>query len=128
VISVTRTAQVEVRSGGVSRPLTWYTMSIQSGSRMQRVCTGTLVHYEQTVRRSVPPLDPGAADRRGGGGCESLPHLHSYRITMQTIFRGGHWLHGRGVTVNNHTTELHQRAESASLHLNITLEVSHAPI
>ena len=27
-----------------------YTMSKQSGRRMRRVCEGTLVHYEQTVR------------------------------------------------------------------------------
>jgi hypothetical protein len=27
-----------------------YTLSKQSGRRMRRVCAGTLIHYEQTVR------------------------------------------------------------------------------
>jgi len=34
-------------------PVHWYTMSKQSGRRIRRVCAGTLVHYEQTVREEV---------------------------------------------------------------------------
>ena len=48
-----------------------YTMSIQSGRRMRRVCAGTPVHYEQTVRErrrtrraiSARPLQTGPTGR-----------------------------------------------------------------
>jgi hypothetical protein len=37
--------------GRANRSFTLFAMSKQSESRMWRVCTGTLVHYEQTVRK-----------------------------------------------------------------------------
>ena len=42
--------------------VSWYTMSRQSGRRMRRVCAGTLVQYQQTIR--------------SGGGCSECAREH----------------------------------------------------
>jgi hypothetical protein len=48
----TRTLCANSQGGGCGEcaRVHWYTMSNQSGGRMRRVCTGTPVHYEQTVK------------------------------------------------------------------------------
>jgi hypothetical protein len=52
-------------AGTASCPcLRQYTMSKQSGRRMRRVCAGTPVHYEQTLR------EEDAASVCGRGGCD----------------------------------------------------------
>ena len=48
-------------------PVHRYTMNKQTGNRMRRVCAGSPVHYEQTVRLYCPACEHGARHGAAAG-------------------------------------------------------------